>query len=130
MVDVRGFEVWTRQLVVAAILIQPRNWVRVVATVGGHGLLGVQAIIRIRSTSESGANALDFRMSQRVWDGCDWIRGTMRLPPINEIVLEDNIVELCRSYSEALAAKVSTTAMFCSSSGGRPWRSFKYSGLL
>jgi hypothetical protein len=34
------------------------------------------------------------------------------------------------SYSPALVAKVSTTAMFCSNSGGNPCRSCKYAELL
>lgn len=33
-------------------------------------------------------------------------------------------------YSAALLARVSTTAMFCSNSAGKPWRCCKYAGLL
>jgi hypothetical protein len=39
MVDMRGFEVWASRLIVAAILIQPGNWIRIGATVRSHGLL-------------------------------------------------------------------------------------------
>ena len=35
-----------------------------------------------------------------------------------------------RNYSATAAAKVSTTAMFCSNSGGKLCRSCKYTGLL
>jgi hypothetical protein len=37
---------------------------------------------------------------------------------------------LWKNYFPALAANVSTTAIFCSSSCGKPWRSFRYSVLL
>src|SRR5260370_18103335 len=39
MVDMRGFEVWASRLIVAAILIQPGNWIRIGATVRSHRLL-------------------------------------------------------------------------------------------
>jgi hypothetical protein len=39
MVDMRRFKVCACRLIVAAILIQPRNWIRVVATVRGYRLL-------------------------------------------------------------------------------------------
>src|SRR5260370_8968114 len=39
MVDMRGFEVWASRLIVAAILIQPGNRIRIGATVRSHRLL-------------------------------------------------------------------------------------------
>src|SRR6266550_1031122 len=39
MVDMRRFEVWASRLIVAAILIQPGNWIRIGATVRSHRLL-------------------------------------------------------------------------------------------
>lgn len=36
VVDMRGFEVRACRLIVAAVLIQPRNWVRLGAAVCGH----------------------------------------------------------------------------------------------
>src|SRR2546428_7685135 len=46
MVDVRRFEVRACRLIVAAILIQRWNWVRIGAPVRGHRLLFIQRIIR------------------------------------------------------------------------------------
>lgn len=49
MVDVGRLEVWTCGLIVAAILVQPGNWIRVGATVRRHRLLsGQRKIPRIR----------------------------------------------------------------------------------
>src|SRR6266850_1297264 len=45
MVDMRRFEVCAGRLIVAAILVQPRNWVRVSAPVCSHRLLVTQYMV-------------------------------------------------------------------------------------
>jgi len=42
MVDMRRFEVWPSGLVVAAVLVQPGNWIRIGATVRSHRFLYTQ----------------------------------------------------------------------------------------
>jgi hypothetical protein len=60
--------------------------------------------------------------------------GGLVVPPNSDLILDRATRALSRqgirSYSPALAANVSTTAMFCSNSGGSPCRSCKYAGLL
>ena len=49
---------------------------------------------------------------------------------IDELLLKTLDIQGAEGYSAAFSARVSMTAMLASSSGGRPCRSFRYSGLL
>jgi hypothetical protein len=48
MVNVGRFQIWPGRLVMAAVLVQPRNWIRFIATVGGHRMLFREGIHRGR----------------------------------------------------------------------------------
>ena len=58
VIDVRGFEIRTRRLIVVAVLIQPRNWVRIHATVRSQYLF-LWACIRSQRMSPSHSGRAD-----------------------------------------------------------------------
>jgi len=65
VVDMRGFEVRASRLIVAAVLIQPGNRIRIGAAVRSHRLLINNEECPEGAASGSMDNALDFRISRR-----------------------------------------------------------------
>src|SRR5260370_35336311 len=119
MVDMRGFEVWASRLVVAATLIQPGNRIRIGATVRSHGLLVKQRRIPGAHCEWEYGQRARFQDVSATVESARMGRQVHRCTS-NKRNNFTNIITLgCRDYTPALTTRVSTTAIFSTSSFSR-----------
>ena len=74
MVNVGRFEVRTRRLIVAAILVQPGNWIRIRAAVRGHRSFVPERVLGRRNCKWKKRQSTAFRISLRLQIGQDLVR--------------------------------------------------------